>query len=258
MSTLYISHGAPILAMEPGATGEMLAGLAATLPRPRAILVVSAHWDTRYPRVSAVEKPETIHDFGGFPPAMYAMQYPADGSPALAEQVYSALAGAGITVEQDPKRGLDHGAWVPLKLMYPIADIPVTQLSIQSHAGPLAHYKMGQAISMLQDEGVMILCSGAITHNLHDFFTMQRDAPLLPYVTEFANWMAEKAASNDIDALLDYRKLAPNAVRAHPHEDHLVPLFVALGAARGAMTRYQPENTFGILAMDAYVWPTSA
>ncbi|HEY0268147.1 MAG TPA: class III extradiol ring-cleavage dioxygenase, partial [Methyloradius sp.] len=172
----------------------------------------------------------------------------------IAQQVYNLLAGAGITIAQDQQRGLDHGAWVPLKLMYPLADIPVTQLSIQSHSGPLAHYKMGQAIGALQDEGIMILCSGAITHNLHDFFTMQRDAPLLPYVMEFANWMAEKAASNDIDALLNYRKLAPHAVRAHPHEDHLVPLFVALGAARGAMKRYQPENTFGILAMDAYVW----
>jgi|SRR5450830_1008938 len=254
MSTLYISHGAPTLAMEPGATGEMLAKLALTLPRPRAILAVSAHWDTHYPRVSAVEKPETIHDFGGFPPAMYAMQYAAEGSPALAQQVDSALAGAGISVAQDPQRGLDHGAWVPLKLMYPLADIPVSQLSIQSHAGPLAHYKIGQAIGALQDEGVMILCSGAITHNLHDFFTMQRDAPLLPYVAEFADWMAEKAVSRDIDALLNYRKLAPNAAHAHPQEDHLVPLFVALGAARGRMTRYQPENTFGILAMDTYVW----
>ncbi|MCB5185820.1 dioxygenase [Methylobacillus gramineus] len=254
MTTLFISHGAPTLAMEPGATGRLLAELGRSLPQPDAILVISAHWDTTQPRVSAVETPETIHDFGGFPREMYEMQYPAPGAPDLAMRVVEALADSFPTTSMDASRGLDHGGWVPLMLMYPQADIPVTQLSIQSHAGPLKHYQIGQALTGLQQENILLLCSGAITHNLHDFFTAERDAPVLDYVPAFTNWMAQKIADHDIDALLDYRTQAPGGHRAHPHEDHLMPLFVALGAAQGSGIRYQPENTYGILAMDTYVW----
>ncbi|MCB5188948.1 dioxygenase [Methylobacillus caricis] len=254
MTTLFISHGAPTLAMEPGATGRLLAELGRSLPRPDAILAVSAHWDTTQPRVSAVQHPETIHDFGGFPRQMYEIQYPAPGAPALAMRVLEILADSFPTARMDAKRGLDHGAWVPLMLMYPQADIPVTQLSIQSSAGPLVHYKLGQALSALQQENIMLLCSGAITHNLHDFFTSDRNAAVLDYVPAFSDWVAGRIASKDIQSLLDYRQLAPGGNRAHPHEDHLMPLFVALGAAQGKSVRYEPENTYGILAMDTYVW----
>lgn len=256
MSTLFISHGAPTLAIEPGVTGELLTRLGQTLPRPSAILVVSAHWDTRAPRVSVASQPETIHDFGGFPAAMYQIQYPAPGAPALAQQVKTLLAEAYPDVALDPLRGLDHGAWVPLKLMYPEADIPVTQLSIQSHAGAAAHFALGQQLAALQAEGVMLLCSGAITHNLHDFFSADRHASVLDYVPAFSDWMGQRIAAGDKQALLDYRQQAPAAARAHPHEDHLLPLFVALGAAEkmGKPERHQPENTYGILAMDTYVW----
>jgi len=256
MTTLFISHGAPTLAMEPGETGRMLSELGTSLPRPTSILVISAHWDTKAAQVSFAEKPETIHDFGGFPPEMYKMQYPANGAPGLAKQVINVLEQANIPITTSSDRGLDHGAWVPLMLLYPQADIPVTQLSIQSHLGPAEHYQLGQAISPLQDDGVMILCSGAVTHNLSDFFSMNREALSLDYVPQFANWIANKIEHNDTDALLDYRKIAPGGVRAHPHEDHLSPLFVALGAAkdRENVRRYAPETTFGILAMDTYVW----
>ncbi|MCB5190851.1 dioxygenase [Methylobacillus arboreus] len=254
MSTLFISHGAPSLVLKPGKTGTMLAELAASLPRPDAILAVSAHWDTQQPRVSATPRPDTIHDFGGFPPAMYAMQYPAPGAPGLARTVVETLAAHDIAAGIDTSRGLDHGVWVPLMLMYPHADIPVAQLSIQSQAGPRAHYQLGQALAGLKTGNVMLLCSGAITHNLHDFFTSDRDAQALDYVSAFSDWMGEKIAAGDVDALLDYRQQAPGGTRAHPHEDHLMPLFVALGAAQGQAIRYQPENTYGILAMDTYVW----
>lgn len=256
MSTLFISHGAPSLVLEPGKTGDLLAALGQSLPRPEAILAVSAHWDTQQPRISTAPHPETIHDFGGFPPAMYEMQYPAQGAPELAQGVAEKLALHNIPVNIDPIRGLDHGAWVPLMLMYPDADIPVTQLSIQSHAGPRAHYALGQVLAGLQSQKVMLMCSGAITHNLHDFFTADRHAKSLHYVQAFSDWMAEKIAENDIESLLNYRKLAPGGIRAHPHEDHLMPLFVALGAAAGKhSTRHQPETTYGFLAMDAYLWP---
>lgn len=254
MTTLFISHGAPNLVLEPGKTGDMLAHLGKTLPRPDAILAVSAHWDTRHPRITTSSKPDTIHDFAGFPAAMYEMQYPAPGAAGLADKVTATLASHHIVVEPDATRGLDHGVWVPLMLMYPEADIPVAQLSIQSHLGPQAHYQLGQALAAVQQQNVLLLCSGAITHNLHDFFTADRNADVLDYVPAFSDWMAGRIAANDTAALLDYRRQAPGGVRAHPHEDHLMPLFVAIGAAQGKATRHQPENTYGILAMDTYVW----
>ncbi len=263
MTTLFISHGAPTLAIEPGETGKLLSTLGASLPRPDAILVVSAHWDTPTATISNAVKPETIHDFRGFPKPLYDIQYPANGSPMLATKTARLLENVGIAIQQE-NRGLVHGAWVPLRLMFPDADIPVTQLSIQSPEtqrlvtqnlpAPSAHYALGQAISALQDDNVMIICSGAITHNLNDFFSSQIDAGALDYVSKFADWMGEKIVLNDIDALINYRTQSQDGLRAHPSEDHILPLFVALGSARGKPIRYQPETTYGILAMDTYVW----
>ncbi len=254
MTTLFISHGAPTLATEPGATGSLLTQLTASIPRPAAILVVSAHWDTPQPRLSTATRPQTIHDFSGFPLALYKLQYPAPGAPELAEKTAALLDQAGFSPELDATRGLDHGAWVPLRLMYPDADIPVTQLSIQGTAGPSAHLDMGHAIAGLQQDNVLILCSGAVTHNLRHFFTSERDAEVLDYVTEFADWLGRRIAAADHAALLDYRNSSYGR-QAHPSEDHILPLFVALGAGEGKpVTRYQPENTYGILAMDVYHW----
>ncbi len=261
MTALFISHGAPTLAIEPGETGKLLAELAASLPRPSAILVASAHWDTQTPTLSTTGKPETIHDFGGFPQQMYDIQYPANGAPAIATKAADLLTHTGIHSKMDAVRGLDHGAWVPLMLMYPEADIPVAQVSIQSRQSPQAHFAMGQALSALQAENVMLVASGSVTHNLHDFFSPQRDALALHYVPAFADWLAEKIGQNDSAALFDYRNQNQYAVRAHPTEDHILPLFVALGWANGAghlsasaPVRYTPENTYGILAMDIYRW----
>jgi len=263
MTTLFISHGAPTLAIEPGATGQLLAELGQSLPKPDAILVISAHWDTNSDertqfKISTAPKPETIHDFGGFPKAMYQIQYPATGAVKLANEtaalLNTALNSAGIKVEVDEKRGLDHGAWVPLMLMYPNAEIPVTQLSINTKLNVETHIALGKTISQLQDRNVMILCSGAITHNLHDFHTMQRDIKPLQYVPEFTDWIAESLANNQIETLADYRKHSQHGVRAHPTQDHILPFFVALGAGRGKAKRHQPETTFGFLAMDVYVW----
>lgn len=262
MTTLFISHGAPTLAIEPGETGKLLSTLGASLPRPDAILVVSAHWDTSIATVSNAVKPETIHDFRGFPKSLYDIQYPANGSPLLATKTARLLENAGIATQQE-NRGLDHGAWVPLRLMFPDADTPVAQLSIQSSdqrphtqslLAPSAHYALGQAISTLQDDNIMIICTGAITHNLSDFFSTQINAEALDYVSKFADWAGEKIALNDIEALINYRTQSQYGLRAHPSEDHILPLFVALGAARGQPIRYQPETTYGILAMDTYVW----
>lgn len=258
MTTLFVSHGAPMLALAPGLTGQMLASIASNIPRPPAILVVSAHWDTRVPTVSLARQPETIHDFAGFPPALYDMQYPAPGAPALAEQIVDLLTAQGLPVQTNTQHGLDHGAWVPLRLMYPDADIPVTQLSIQSRSSPQQQFALGQALQALHAQQVLILASGAITHNLSDLFTGNRDAEPLVYVEAFANWMAERIQQQQWQSLLNYRVACPLGVRAHPSEDHLMPLFVAAGSVydwpAACLQRFTPENTYGILAMDAYLW----
>jgi 4,5-DOPA dioxygenase extradiol len=254
MTTLFVSHGAPMLAIEPGHTGQLLAEIAASVPRPDAILVVSAHWDTRVATVSLAAQPQTIHDFAGFPPALYAKQYPAPGAPALAQLVLALLQAHDITAQTHDDRGLDHGAWVPLMLMYPEADIPVTQLSIQSRATPAEQFALGCALQGLHQHNILILASGAITHNLSDFFSADRDAAPLSYVLPFADWMAERIMQQQWQRLLNYRVECPQGVQAHPSEDHLMPLFVAAGSAIGTAKRFTPENTYGILAMDAYLW----
>lgn len=233
----------------------MLAELAASLPRPKSILVVSAHWDTRSPAISTAVQPATIHDFAGFPPALYAQHYPAPGAPALASRVAALLQAQGITLQTHADRGLDHGAWVPLSLMYPEADIPVTQLSIQSRASTAEQFALGQALLPLHDEGVLILASGSLTHNLSDFFTGDREAAPLPYVVDFAEWVAGVLAQQQWPQLLDYRRASRDGKQAHPSEDHWMPLLVAAGSGRGQPVRYAPEYNYGILAMDAYLWP---
>jgi 4,5-DOPA dioxygenase extradiol len=231
-----------------------LAELAAALPRPRAIVMASAHWLSRRPQVGSAVAPETIHDFGGFPAPLYQLRYPAPGSPALAKRVMQGLDHAKLAPTADSARGLDHGAWVPLRLLYLDADIPVVPISIQPEFGPAHHYALGQALAPLRDEGVLLIGSGSITHNLHDLgagYSKERQAP---YVKPFIDWIEQKLAAGDIDALLDYRRQAPFAERAHPTDEHLLPLFVALGAA-GADAHAQRIDAgidMGILAMDIY------
>jgi len=251
---IFVSHGAPTLALEPGPTRGFLAGLGTVLPRPRAILVLSAHWETAAPAVSTAEHPETIHDFHGFPPALYEMRYPAPGAPQLAQRVRALLGGAGMAVDGVPDRGLDHGAWVPLMLMYPQADIPVTQLSVQTALGPAHHLRLGGALRPLRDEGVLILGSGSVTHNLREF-GRHDDAGAPPdWVGGFNDWLVEHLAAGDRKPLLDYRRQAPHAARNHPTEEHLLPLFAALGAATPGVApqRIHAGYTYGVIGMDAW------
>lgn len=259
MPVLFISHGAPTLALDPGKTGEALARLGHALPRPQSILMVSAHWETSRPAISTAEQPTTIHDFGGFPEALYRMTYPAPGAPALARRTQALLREAGIQSDLDPKRGLDHGAWVPLRFLFPEADVPVTQLSIQSRMSTLHHYRLGEALRGLSREGVLVIGSGSLTHNLGEVWLQSdKDAPAA-YVREFQDWTHAAIAAGDTAALLDYRKLAPHSVRAHPTEEHLLPLFVALGAAdsSAAVRRVSAEVTYGVLAMDVYAFDSA-
>jgi 4,5-DOPA dioxygenase extradiol len=247
---IFISHGAPTLAIEDTPATRFLAGLAATLPRPRAILAVSAHWETLEPTVNAVAVNDTIHDFRGFPEALYKIQYPAPGSPLVAGEVDELLGDAGFKCHVDEERGLDHGAWVPLMLAYPDAHLPVVQLSIQTALGPRHHLNIGRALEPLTREGVLIMGSGSFTHDLSSFRSATEEPE---WVTSFAEWMDKAILANRVGDLLAYRRLAPNAERNHPTEEHLLPLFVALGAT-GENPRAEHVHSsvsHGVLRMDA-------
>ena len=253
---LFVSHGAPTLPMEPGETGAAWKKLGEQMPRPSAILVVSAHWESHIPTVSRAVQPETIHDFSGFPAELYKLQYPAPGAPEMALSVMLSLHQAGIPAQLDEKRGLDHGAWVPLSLIYPLADIPVAQLSLQPDRDPAWHIELGKALRPLREQGVLIVGSGSITHNLRAIFKHPQGDPVPGWVTEFRDWIAQKIEAGDMDALADYRAKAPHAVQNHPTDEHLLPLFVALGAAEqsDSVRHLNSVMTYGLLAMDAWLF----
>ena len=256
LPSLFLSHGAPTLPLTDAPARTFLTQLGGKLPRPKAVLVVSAHWETESPAVNAVNWNETIHDFRGFPRALYDLRYPAPGSPPVAARVAELLGAAGFDCNLDRRRGLDHGAWVPLMLTYPQADIPVLQLSVQPHRGPEHHLRIGRALAALREEGVLIVGSGSFTHDLSEFRGQALDAPSPGWVNDFADWMAEALAKNRTEALLNYRNAAPFAVKNHPTEEHLLPLYAALGAAgdRPHAERLHASSTYSILRMDVYAF----
>ncbi len=254
LPAVFVSHGAPTLAIESSPARDFLSGLGKTLGRPEAILVVSAHWEGSEAAVSAAQQPETIHDFFGFPQELYRLAYPAPGAPELASRVSDLLGGQGIATHVHPTRGLDHGAWVPLLLMYPDADIPVTQLSVQPPLGTAHHFGLGKALRSLRDEGVLILGSGGTTHNLYEFGRHRRDAPPPGWVTGFQEWLATTVEAGNTEDFLHYRERGPDAARNHPSEEHFLPIFAAAGAGNPGVAgrRIHRSHTYGVLAMDAY------
>ena len=256
MPVLFLSHGAPTLPLEPGETGMSWQRLGAQLPKPSTILMISAHWETSIPTVSRVAQPETIHDFSCFPEALYKLRYPAPGAPEMAQVAAFALQQAGIPVQLDDMHGLDHGAWVPLSFLFPQADIPVAQLSLQPDKNPAWHVALGRALRPLREQGVLIIGSGAITHNLRAVFKHQQDEPVPQWVAEFCDWIVAKIAAGDLQALIEYRSRAPYALQNHPTDEHLLPLFVAFGAANKIDTAMHLNRvmTHGLLAMDAWLF----
>ena len=249
--SLFISHGSPMLALEPGASGPALARLANELPTPKAIVIISAHWESGDLRVSSGQNPETWHDFGGFPAALFAVQYPAPGAPQLAAEVAELLAADGLPATLDERRPFDHGVWVPLSLMYPHADIPVVQVSLPSQAGPELQTRIGHALSSLREQGVLLIGSGSITHNLRELDWHAGPESVEPWALAFRDWMIDRLAANDEAALHDYRRQAPHAVRSHPSDEHLLPLYFARGAGGDFSIAHQ-GFTLGALGMDIY------
>jgi len=256
LPSLFLSHGAPTLPLTDTPARSFLAEFSGRLARPKAILVISAHWETSVPTLNAVDRNQTIHDFGGFPRPLYALQYPAPGSPAVAARVCDLLRASGIDSRIDRSRGLDHGAWVPLLLMYPQADIPVLQLSVQPHLGPAHHLRIGRALASLRREGVLIIGSGSLTHDLSEFRGHGPNDPAPDWVNAFADWFDSALSTGRTEDLLDYRRQAPFAVKNHPSEEHLLPLYAALGAAGESAhaERLHASATYSILRMDVYAF----
>lgn len=254
---LFISHGMPSMALSPGPTGGFLAALPREFAKPQAILCISAHLEGSRALVTADEQPETLHDFGGFGTPLHALRYPAPGHSSLAERIADHLVQAGIEAQCLWNRGLDHGAWVPLSLMFPEADIPVVQLSVQTEQAPDYHFALGRRLAVLRGEGVLILGSGGATHDLPAMADHRRSDPPEPYAEAFDRWLETVLTAGETETLLDYRRKAPQAERNHPYPaEHLLPLIVAAGAGGGSSRarRLHRHFEYGVLSMAAYRW----
>ncbi len=254
LPSVFISHGSPMHALQAGEAGLAWAALGKRLGKPKAIVIASAHWETNVPMVTGAARPDTIHDFSGFPEPLYRIRYTAPGAPQVAQKAVQLMKDNGFTAAIDGCRGLDHGAWAPLLYLYPDADVPVVQLSLQPELGPRHHLALGRALRGLEEDNVLVIGSGQMTHNLRDW--MRGQGQPAPYAAQFAEWVRGRLEAHDLDTLADYRSRSPHGTRAHPTDEHFLPLFVALGAARDG---YQPERILksidsGVLAMDAYVF----
>jgi 4,5-DOPA dioxygenase extradiol len=254
LPSVFVSHGSPMHALQPGPAGEAWKALGRRLPKPRAILIASAHWETSLPMLTGSTKPETIHDFYNFPEPLYRLRYPVPGAPEVAQRAQALLRNAGYSAAIDGCRGLDHGAWTPLLYAYPEHDVPVVQISVQPALGPRHHVQLGRAVRPLTEEGVLIIGSGHMTHNLRDW--ARGTGKPEPYAREFSEWVRSALGNRDYEALVDYRSRSPHGARAHPTDEHFLPLFFAVGAAP---EHAKPERIYdaidsGVLAMDAYVF----
>lgn len=252
LPSLFISHGAPTFALEPGTAGPQLTSLGRELPRPEAVLVVSPHWMTAEPRVTTSARPRTIHDFGGFGAGLFDITYPADGHPALAARTIENLRAAGWPAVADSKRGLDHGAWVPLLHLYPEAHVPVFQVSMPTSLDAAAAFEFGRTLAPLAAEGVLIIGSGSVTHNLYALrFGTEQDEQS----AEFAQWVRESVVRGKRERVLRALEIAPHARRAHPTPEHYLPLPIAAGAGpEGEAEVLEGGMTHGVLCMDSFVF----
>ncbi|AFY73234.1 hypothetical protein Syn7502_01125 [Synechococcus sp. PCC 7502] len=251
LPAIFISHGSPDMAILPSPARSFLMQLGQKISKPKAILIISAHWNTRIPQVNATLQPQTLHDFGGFPSELYKLNYPASIAPEVTNRVKNLLDQNGFFTEIVSDRGLDHGVWSPLMLIYPNADIPITQLSVQPEKDAAYHFHLGQALAPLVAEGVLIIGSGSATHNLME---IGRYVSPPAWVREFTDWLSDKIINFDLDALFNYKLLAPHAKRNHPTPEHLLPLFVVMGASGkdAQATQIHDSYTHGILSMAAF------
>jgi 4,5-DOPA dioxygenase extradiol len=268
LPALFVSHGSPMIALEPGMAGAFMARLGpaidAAFGRPKAIVAVSAHTAARRPVVLSGARHEAIHDFGNFDPRLFTLRYDAPGAPQLAERV-AALAGAGgMAMLVHPESGLDHGIWTALRYVYPGADVPVVPLAWVPSDDPARQFALGEALAPLADEGILVIGTGSITHNLRRVFAGglrgPADLPEIPESAAFRAWMHDRAAERDWPRLFDYRRQAPHAADMHPTDEHLLPWYVAagVGGAESVPQRIHASVSYGCLGMDAYAFGPAA
>jgi len=243
-----------MFALDPGELGPKLTAYGRRLPRPRAVLVMSPHSMARTLTLTGSEQPDTVHDFGGFPQALYRVRYDAPGAPEVAAEVMAHLHQLGVPAQQDMNAGRDHGAWVPMIHLFPKADVPIIQITQPASPSPLTHLELGRALSPLRERGILIVGSGSLTHNLYD---MGAGPSASTYALSFADWVFRALADGDLESLLDYRTACPDSRRAHPTDEHFLPLFFALGAAGAEWTHVQRIEggvTHDVLSMDSFVF----
>lgn len=268
LPSIFVSHGSPMIALEPGAAGAFMQRLGpaidATFGRPKAIVAVSAHTAARAPVLLAAAKHEAVYDFGNFDPKLFTLRYDAPGAPALAERVGALLQAAGLASHTLDQGGLDHGHWTALRYIYPDADIPILPLAFVPMQSPAEQFALGAALAPLRRDGVLVFASGSITHNLRRVFASglhgPDDVPEIPESASFRQWIADRSAARDWDALFDYRRRAPHAVDMHPTDEHLLPWYVAAGAGgrEAAPRRLHASVSRGSLGMDAYAFGAEA
>ena len=277
LPTLFVSHGSPMIALEPGAAGAFLQRLGPAIDnafgRPQAVLAVSAHTTAQAPVMLAAARHDTVHDFGGFPDALYQLRYDAPGAPALADDVQALLGRSGIAATRLEQGGLDHGIWTVLRYLYPQADVPVLPLALVTSMTPAQLFALGEALAVLPSRGVLVLGSGSITHNLRLAFSHRprnsepkhgadtaSDSAEMPESRAFRDWIAEKSAARDWAALFDYRGAAPHAALMHPTDEHLLPWYPAAGAGGrdAAPLRLHDSVTLACVGMDTYAFGDGA
>jgi 4,5-DOPA dioxygenase extradiol len=242
---LFVSHGSPMFAIDSGEYGEALRRFGERIPRPAAIVIVSAHWEAPWPiRVNAAARPPLIYDFGGFPKALYELTYPARGSPPLAGEVVRLLSDAELPAEPDPTRGWDHGVWIPLRLLYPKASVPVVEVSLPVPREPQTVLQMGAALAPLGRRGILLVGSGGIVHNLGLARLDRTEGPVDDWAQRFDEWVRERVDRRDVDEIVRYRERAPHARLAVPASEHFDPLLFALGAGEESDATEQLSSGF--------------
>ncbi|AIM15069.1 MULTISPECIES: class III extradiol ring-cleavage dioxygenase [Neobacillus] len=255
LPSFFIAHGSPLLAIENNEYTHFLNDLGRNLPRPKAIVIFSAHWESQVQQVSEVEQYSTIYDFGGFDPALYTIQYPAKGNHDVSKEIKDLLTANGIPFSIEKKRGLDHGSWVVLRLLYPNADIPVIAMSVNPNLTPQEQYKIGKSLSVLRAKDILIIASGGTSHNLMAL-NWADNGEITPWALEFEDWLAHHLHQWDLDSLFKYDSLAPNAQYAvPPHgKEHFIPLFYAMGAADDVQKAKLLHRSFRYGSLTHSVW----
>lgn len=246
---LFLAHGDPMNALYDNAFTRRLVTLGTELVKPSAVAIISAHWLSRGTQVGGAAVPETIHDFGGFPDALFQERYPAPGDPALAERIASLLPGSSIT----RNRGLDHGVWTVLKFLFPQADVPVVPVSLDVGASPQELVAQGRLLAGLREENVLLVGSGNVVHNVGMYFSKRNEAPF-PWATEFDKYVGDALERNDVEALEHYERAGASARYSHPSDDHLLPLFPCLGAAEGKTPTFPYQEVVRSMSMRCVRW----